>query len=90
MSDVRRTWDDFDKVHLPLLARLGRHASQSLRRWQVGRTIAALESLTDDTLMDIGIARTEIPATALRVTSPEPRHRAGPSIRPTSIRSTNR
>jgi uncharacterized protein YjiS (DUF1127 family) len=90
MSDVRRTWDDFDKVHLPLLERLGRHASQSLRRWQVGRTIAALESLTDDTLMDIGIARTDIPAMALRVTSPGPRHKVAPSARPAPIKRTNR
>ena len=90
MSDVRNAWEDFGKVRLPLLERLGRHASKSLRGWQVGRTIAALENLSDDTLMDIGIARADIPAMALRVTSPGPRHKVAPSARPAAIRRTNR
>ena len=50
--------------------RFGNHLRHSLHRWQARRTAAALEGLSDDLLSDIGIARADIPAVALRVTSP--------------------
>ena len=57
--------------------RLGLLARRVLRRWQIGRTMAVLESLDDDLLRDIGITRGEIPATALRVTAPARPSEAG-------------
>ena len=90
MSDVRNAWEDFGKVRLPLLERLGSPRAPVLETLAGRRTIAALESLNDDTLMDIGIARADIPAMALRVTSPGPRHRVAPSARPAPIKRTNR
>jgi uncharacterized protein YjiS (DUF1127 family) len=53
-----------------LVERFGNHLRHSLRRWQARRTAAALDGLSDELLSDIGIARADIPAVALRVTSP--------------------
>jgi uncharacterized protein YjiS (DUF1127 family) len=53
-----------------LVEHFGNHLRHSLRRWQAGRTAAALDGLSDELLSDVGIARADIPAVALRVTSP--------------------
>lgn len=55
-------------VHM--MERIGGHLRRGLRRWQARRTAAALESLPEGILKDIGITRAEIPALALRVTAP--------------------
>ena len=68
MPDFRRTKQG---RQASLLQRLGRHASRSLRRWQITRTVAALESLSDEVLDNIGISRADIPAIAFKVTSYE-------------------
>lgn len=70
MAKIRRTEHRSNRIGVPLLAGLSRYASSSLRRWQARRTVAVLESLEDDILEDIGIARAEIPAIALKVTAP--------------------
>jgi len=53
-----------------LTERVGDHLRHALRRWQARRTAAALELLGDDVLRDIGLTRAQIPALALRVTTP--------------------
>jgi uncharacterized protein YjiS (DUF1127 family) len=53
------------------MERFGAGFHRAMRRWQAGRTAAALDRLDDDTLKDIGIARAEIPAFARRVTAAE-------------------
>jgi uncharacterized protein YjiS (DUF1127 family) len=71
MSEDPNSRDGFNGTPA-LLDRLGLYATRSLRRWQIGRTTMALERLSDDMLHDIGIARADIPAIALKVTAPEP------------------
>lgn len=46
---------------------LGRYLASAFRSWQRNRTIAALESLDDWMLDDIGITRAEIPRVAAEV-----------------------
>lgn len=53
-----------------LVETAGSHLRRALLHWQVGRTEAALYSLDDHVLRDIGITRWEIPAVARRVTAP--------------------
>lgn len=53
-----------------LVETAGSHLRRTLLHWQVGRTEAALYSLDDHVLRDIGITRAEIPAVARRVTAP--------------------
>lgn len=65
MPDGRKSHGRVNGVRAPLLKRLGLYATRSLRRWQIGRTTDALQSLSDDMLHDIGIARADIPAIAL-------------------------
>jgi uncharacterized protein YjiS (DUF1127 family) len=45
----------------------GRHLTSAFRRWQRNRTIAALQSLDDWMLDNIGITRAEIPRVAAEV-----------------------
>jgi uncharacterized protein YjiS (DUF1127 family) len=58
---------------VPLLAYVWRGADRVVRKWQVNRTAAALENLSDELLRDIGVARDEIPKIALGVTERVPR-----------------
>ena len=46
---------------------LGRYLASAFKRWQRNRTIAALESLDDWMLDDIGITRAEVPRIAAEV-----------------------
>lgn len=66
-----------------LMERFGDTLRHSLHRLQAGRTAAALNSLSDELLSDIGIARSGIPEVALRVTStakPTTKRRASHSL----------
>ncbi len=62
-----------------LMERFGAWFDRAMRRWQAGRTAAALDRLDDDVLKDIGITRAEIPAFAHRVTAAEPPAAGGPA-----------
>ena len=84
MSEDPNSRDRFNNTPA-LLDRLGRYATRSLRRWQIGRTTDALQSLSDDMLHDIGIARADIPAIALKVTAPEPSPERASRPRPQPI-----
>jgi uncharacterized protein YjiS (DUF1127 family) len=55
-----------------LLIRLARGGDRVVRRWQVNRTAAALENLSDRLLADIGVTRSEIPEIAPRATERVP------------------
>ena len=77
---------------LRLTESAGAYLRRALWRWQAGRTAAALESLGDDVLRDIGITRAQIPALAVRVTAPDAPHteRVGDVPRPAFTREATR
>lgn len=70
MSSMART--EWHHAAAPHKATRGLFA-RLLTRWQRERTRAALESLSDALLKDIGITRSEIPYIAASLTAPTPR-----------------